>query len=133
MLNKLQPETLTGPPEVNKNFSATISDVERDDMPGLIHEDSRNHIVQSTMSPSGRQTIDYGVTSTDDRSTLDMTHINSYKSAAKIRADKRKSVVGASPKVHNMQAKLTQPGTRSKDDSSLPNVRGASNSRKTIV
>lgn len=88
----------------------------------------------STLSPSGRQTIDYGVTSHDDRSTLDMTRVNNYKSAAKIRANKRQSV-GASPKIHNMQAKLaTNTMTpQSKDDSALPNVRGASNSRKTIM
>ena len=74
----------------------------------------------NAMSPlnSGSRTINYSNTINDEVTTQDMTRVNAYKSAAKMKQVKK----GLSPQPMKPMVNTTWDGA---NDSSLPNVRGA--------
>ena len=86
----------------------------------LIHHDSH-------MSPQRHRGIDY---ITEDSTTQDMTRVGNYKSAQKIRLGKKTSVE-ASPMGHGGM-NTTIHSHLDAGHESLPNVRGASKSKRTV-
>ena len=85
-------------------------------------------INSSTLSPiaSGRNTIDYGThVPGDDSTTQDMSRVNAYKSAAKLRMHKKGSVtVSPSPAASTMKP-IVNSTWDNPAESTLPVLRGA--------
>ena len=82
---------------------------------------------QSAMSPlaSGRNTIDYSTTAHgDEATTQDMTRVNNFKSASKMKADKRNKY-GVSPQPAQTMKPMRNPTWDNPSESMLPDVRGA--------
>lgn len=85
--------------------------------------------LSTTLSPQrARNAKTDRFTSADDVTTNDQTRQNAYQSAQKIRLAKKSSVEAAIAH-HNMSATIHT----TEDVGQLPNVRGASKSKRTVM